>query len=273
MDRAKGKIAIVTGATWVEAGGLDIGGAVASALAAEGAKVVLADIKIEAAQALADRLNEEHGDKTAIAVYADIRDEAQIEALVREAVSTFGGLNVVINNAGIFPQNDGPIASMEVEVWDNVFATNLRGAMLLSKHAMPHLEENGGSIINTSSTHAFAGDMALSAYGATKAALIALTKYTATQHGKKGVRANAICPGTTTTPPAQQLPQAIKDVYTEHTLNPAMNSPERLAQVFLFLASDESLGINGEIIRVDGGLLSHQPFVPDMNRLMMTTVG
>lgn len=272
MNRAEGKIAIVTGATWVEPGGLNIGGATASALAAEGAKVVLADINVEAAQALADRLNDEHGGKTAIAVKADIRDEAQIVALVQEAVSTFGGLNVVVNNAGVFLATDGPIASMAIEAWDDVFATNLRGAMLLTKHALPHLEESGGSIINTSSTHAFAGDTSLSAYGATKAALIALTKYTATQHGKNGVRANAICPGTTTTPPAQQLPQPIKDIYTEHTLNPSMNSPERLAQVFLFLASDESLGINGEVIRVDGGLLGHQPFVPDMNRLMMTTV-
>lgn len=142
MGRAEGKIAIVTGATWVDQGGLNIGGATASALAAEGAKVVLADINVTAAQALADRLNAEHGDKTAIAVATDIRVEAQIEALVKETVETFGGLNVLVNNSG----------------------------------------------------------------------------------------------------------------------------------VFLFLASDESSGINGEVVRVDGGLLGHQPFVPDMNRLMMTTV-
>lgn len=272
MGRVEGKIAIVTGATWVDQGGLNIGGATASALAAEGAQVVLADINITGAQALADRLNTEHGDKTAIAVETDIRHEDQIKSLVATTVETFGSPTIVINNAGIFAPDDGAIATMDIDAWDNVLATNLRGAMLLTKHTLPYLTERGGTIVNTSSTNALAGDTSLSAYGATKAALLALTQYTATQHGKQGVRANAILPGTTTTPPAQQLPQVIKDMYTEHSLNPSMNAPADLAKVFLFLASDESAGINGETIRVDGGLFAHQPFVPDMNKMMMTTV-
>jgi NAD(P)-dependent dehydrogenase (short-subunit alcohol dehydrogenase family) len=177
----------------------------------------------------------------------------------------------LFNNAGIFPGDDGDVATMAIEVWDNVMAVNVRAAMLLTKHALSHLRKNGGTIVNTSSTHALAGDTSLTGYGATKAALIALTKFTATQYGKEGVRCNAICPGTTTTPPAQALPQDIKDIYIEHTMRPDLNGPTELGKVFLFLASDDSRGINGEVIRVDGGLLAHQPFVADMHRFGMTT--
>ncbi|MDL9935397.1 SDR family oxidoreductase [Gordonia sp. ABSL1-1] len=232
---------------------------------------MLADINIEGAERLAAILNERHGEKTALAVEVDLRAEQQIEQLVQRTVDHFGAPDIVVNIAGIFPIDDGDIAGMQVEVWDNVFAVNLRSAMLLTKHTLPYLREKGGSIINTASTHAFAGDSSLSGYGATKAAIIALTKYTATQYGKEGVRANVICPGTTTTPPAQQLPQPIKDIYLEHTMAKALNSPTELGKAFLFLASDDSRGINGEVIRVDGGLLANQPFVPDMNRLGMAT--
>lgn len=271
MGRVEGKIAIVTGATSVEPGGLNIGGATATELAAEGARVVLADINVEGAERLAKILNDRHGDKTALVVGLDLRHEEQIESLVQRTVDYFGAPDIVINNAGIFPGDDGDVATMAIEVWDNVMAVNVRAAMLLTKHALPHLRKNGGTIVNTSSTHALAGDTSLTGYGATKAALIALTKFTATQYGKEGVRCNAICPGTTTTPPAQALPQEIKDIYIEHTMRPDLNGPTELGKVFLFLASDDSRGINGEVIRVDGGLLAHQPFVADMHRFGMTT--
>ncbi|WP_241383934.1 SDR family NAD(P)-dependent oxidoreductase [Rhodococcus sp. CH91] len=272
MGRVEGKVAIVTGATSVEPGGLNIGGATATELAAEGARVVVADINLEGAERLAAILNERHGDKTALAVEIDLRHEDQIANLVQRTVDYFGAPDIVVNNAGIFPGDDSDVANMAIEVWDNVMAVNVRAAMLLTKHALPYLRKNGGAIVNTSSTHAFAGDSSLTGYGATKAALIALTKFTATQYGKEGVRCNAICPGTTTTPPAQALPQEIKDIYVGHTMRPGLNGPTELGKVFLFLASDDSRGINGEVIKVDGGLLAHQPFVPDMNRLGMTTV-
>ncbi|MDV7242710.1 SDR family oxidoreductase [Rhodococcus oxybenzonivorans] len=270
MGRVEGKVAIVTGATSVEPGGLNIGGATATELASEGARVVLADINVDGAERLAKILNDRHGDKTALAVGIDLRHEDQIEKLVQRTVDYFGAPDIVVNNAGIFPGDDGDVATMAIEVWDNVMAVNVRAAMLLTKHALPHLRKRGGTIINTASTHAFAGDTSLTGYGATKAALIALTKYTATQYGKEGVRCNAICPGTTTTPPALALPQEIKDVYVRHTMSPKLNGPSELGKVYLFLASDESRGINGEEIRVDGGLLAHQPFVPDMQMLGMT---
>ncbi|HEY9310885.1 SDR family oxidoreductase [Williamsia sp.] len=271
MGRVEGKIAIVTGATSVDPGGLNIGGAAATELAAEGARVVLADINIEGAQRLAAILNERHGEKTALAFGVDLRNENEIEQLVAKTVEYFGRPDILINNAGIFPIDDGDIANMAIETWDNVMAVNVRAAMLLTKHALPHLRDGGGAIVNTASTHAFAGDSSLTGYGATKAALLALTKYTATQYGKEGVRCNAICPGTTTTPPAQALPESIKDIYRRHTMSPELNGPTELGKVYLFLTSDDSSGINGEVIRVDGGLLAHQPFVPDMVTLGMTT--
>lgn len=271
MPRLSDKIALITGATTVEPGGLNIGGAAATQLVAEGARVVLADINIDGASALADRLNEQHGPDVAVAVHVDLRDEAAIRDLVASAVSSYGGLNVLFNIAGVFPAGDGDVATMPIEVWDDVMAVNLRSALLTTKHALPHLLSGGGSIVNTASTHAFAGDTSLTGYGATKAALLALTKYTATQYGAEGVRCNAICPGTTTTPPAQQLPEAIKDVYRRHTPARDLNGPDDLAKVYAFLASDDSRGINGETIRVDGGLLAHQPFVPDMNALGAAT--
>ncbi|MBC2637671.1 MULTISPECIES: SDR family NAD(P)-dependent oxidoreductase [unclassified Rhodococcus (in: high G+C Gram-positive bacteria)] len=271
MGRVEGRIAIVTGATSVEPGGLNIGGAAATELAAEGAGVVLADINVEGAERLAAILNERHGEKTALAFGLDLRNESEIEQLVARTLEYFGRPDIVINNAGIFPIDDGDVATMGIETWDNVMATNVRAAMLLTKHALPHLREGGGAIVNTASTHAFAGDSSLTGYGAAKAALLALTKYTATQYGKEGVRANAICPGTTTTPPAQALPEAIKDVYRAHTMSPDLNGPTELGKVYLFLASDDAKGINGEVVRVDGGLLAHQPFVPDMVMMGMTT--
>lgn len=271
MPRLSNRVALVTGATTVQPGGLNIGGAAATEVVAEGARVVLADINIEGASALADELNQKYGPDVAIAVHTDLRDEDAIRELVATTVSTFGKLDVLFNIAGVFPAGDGDVATMPIEVWDDVMAVNVRSAMLTTKHALPHLRAGGGSIVNTASTHAFAGDTSLTGYGATKAALLALTKYTATQYGREGVRCNAICPGTTTTPPAQQLPDVIKDVYRRHTPSPDLNGPADLAKVYAFLASDDSRGINGESIRVDGGLLAHQPFVPDMNSLNAAT--
>jgi NAD(P)-dependent dehydrogenase (short-subunit alcohol dehydrogenase family) len=265
------KIAIVTGATMVEPGGVNIGGAVAAELVARGARVVLASRNIESVQRLATRLNEKHGPGAAIAVATDVRDEEQIEQLVATTVDTFGGLQILINVAGVFPVEDGDLANLSVEVWDDVMAINLRGTMLTTKHALPHLRRAGGAIVNTASTHAFAGDTGFTAYGASKAAILALTAYTATQYGREGVRCNAVCPGITVTPLYQQLPPAFFDLFRRHTPSPGLNGPEELAGLYCFLASDESKSVNGEHIRADGGLLAHQPFIADMADLVAIT--
>lgn len=272
MARFDNKVAIVTGATTVEPGGLNIGGATATELAAGGAKVVLADINISGAQALADQLNQRHGGEVALAVQTDVRSEEQIERLVAATVDTFGEPTIVMNIAGIFPGEDGEVATMTVETWDDVFAVNLRSVMLLSKHTLPYLRKAGGAIVSTASTHGSAGDTVLSGYGASKAGVVALTKFLATQYGRDGVRCNAISPGTTSSPPAQQIPEAIKDIFRRQNLNPEMPTPEQQAKVFAFLASDDAAGINGQEVKVDAGLLSHQPMVADMLALGATTV-
>jgi NAD(P)-dependent dehydrogenase (short-subunit alcohol dehydrogenase family) len=264
MSTLQDKVVIVTGATYVAPEGLNIGGAIATELATRGTKVVLADVNIEGSETLADRINADRSDEVARVVPTDVRDEAQVQRLVVEAVATFGRLDVVVNNAGIFPAGDGEVRELAIEVWDDVMAVNVRGAMLLTKHALPFLLERGASaIVNTSSTHSFGGDLALTAYGAAKAALNALTLYTATQYGRRGIRCNAVCPGTTTSPPVQRAPAAFREAYARHTLNPRLNAPADLAKVVAFLASDEATAINGMLIRADGGLLAHQPFYAD----------
>ncbi|WP_055476935.1 SDR family NAD(P)-dependent oxidoreductase [Gordonia sp. HS-NH1] len=272
MPNLEGKTAIVTGATFVEPGGLNIGGATATELVASGAKVALADTNIGGAKRLADRLNESAGSTVAIAVETDVRSEEQIEQLVRTTVAELGEPTIVMNIAGIFPPDDTEVAEMTVEAWDNVMAVNLRSVMLLSKHTLPYLRKAGGAIVSTASTHGSAGDTSLSGYGASKAGVIALTKFLATQYGREGVRCNAVSPGTTSSPPAQQLPDQIKDIFRRQNLNPEMPTPEQQAKVFVFLASDDAAGINGQEIKVDAGLLSHQPMVADMRALGATTV-
>ncbi|MFF2847659.1 SDR family NAD(P)-dependent oxidoreductase [Streptomyces sp. NPDC058001] len=263
MPTLDGKVAIVTGATVVEPGGLNIGGAIATELVRGGARVVLADVNSDGAQALAGQLNAD-GDRVALAVPTDIRREDDIARLVAETVAAFGRIDIVANNAGIFPGGDGKVADLAIDVWDDVIAVNVRGAMLLTKHAIPHLlAAGGGAIVNTSSTHSFAGDLQLTAYGASKSAVNALTVYTATQYARQGIRCNAVCPGTTLSPPVQQAPEQFRGTYERHTLNPRLNAPEDLAKVVAFLASDDSRGINGMIVRADGGLLAHQPFTAD----------
>jgi NAD(P)-dependent dehydrogenase (short-subunit alcohol dehydrogenase family) len=255
----------VTGATLVEPGGLNIGGAITTELVRRGLRVVVADVNVPGAQALADQLNTATGETVVRAIETDIRSEEQVQHLVAETVSTFGRLDAVANNAGIFPAGDGQVGDLDSDVWDDVMAVNVRGAMLLTKHALPHLLVAGGAIVNTSSTHSFAGDLRLTGYGAAKAALNALTMYTATQYAGAGVRCNAVCPGTTTSPPAQQLPDRIRAVYERHTLNPSLNGPAEIANVVAFLLSDDARGLNGMVIRADGGLLAHQPFVADLS--------
>ena len=268
MRNLDGKVAVVTGATWIPEGGLNIGGAVAAALVDRGARVVAADKSAEGVEALVHSLNEGRQAEMAFAYPVDLRETAAPEDLVAWTESTLhGGVDVLVNNAGIFRADDGKVGALEIDVWEDVLAVNLTAPMRLIQAVLPHMRRSGGSIINTSSTHSFAGDARLSAYGVSKAGLNALTVYVASQYGADGVRCNSICPGTTTSPPAQQLSDAVRAIHHRNALNPRLNSPEDLANVFAFLASDESLGINGMLLRVDAGLLAHQPFMRDVEDL------
>jgi NAD(P)-dependent dehydrogenase (short-subunit alcohol dehydrogenase family) len=261
MGRLQGKVALITGANLSE-GGPNIGGATARLLAQEGVSVVVADLPGRGADRLADGILAEGG--RAMAVDTDLRDETQIVSLLQDVVHTFGRVDIVHNNAGVSPEADTDVASMSVEVWDLVMEVDVRGAMLVTKHALPHmLDGGGGSIINTASITALAGDVIHTAYGVAKAALGTLGLHVAVQYGRRGVRCNTICPGLTMTPAAQRdLPPTLVEAMAEMTPSPRLSNPDDQARIVLFLASDESYMINGQVLRTDGGLLSQQPWVP-----------
>lgn len=272
MGRVEGKVALITGANLGESGA-NIGGVTATVLAREGASVVVADLPGRGSDRLADAITRQGG--RALAVDVDLRVEAQIATMVEAAVREYGGLDVVHNNAGVSPEADTDVASMSTDVWDLVMDVDARGAMLVTKHTIPHLLERGaGSIINTSSITALAGDVIHTAYGVAKAAMCALAQHVAVQYGPRGIRCNVICPGLTMSPAAHRdLPKSLVDTMTRLTPLPRLSDPEDQANIVLFLASEESAMINGQILRTDGGMLSQQPWVPEFLAMGSPTYG
>jgi NAD(P)-dependent dehydrogenase (short-subunit alcohol dehydrogenase family) len=264
-DSLEGRVAIVTGAA------SGIGRATSLALAQAGASVLVADLNGDGAAAtaaaMADLGLSAHG------FAADVGNEASIEEMVSAAVSIFGGLDILHNNAAdsdpALLSRDLGITELETEVWDRTMRVNLRGPMLGCKHAIPHMiERGGGSIINTSSASGLTGDAARAAYGASKAGLQSLTQSVATQYGKLGVRCNAIAPGIIATPAleANISPEQVA-VYLGNTLTPRLGVPEDIAAAVVFLASDSAAFITGQILSVDGGLLAHHPAVAEIRKL------
>jgi NAD(P)-dependent dehydrogenase (short-subunit alcohol dehydrogenase family) len=272
VGRLNGKVALITGASLGD-DGANIGGTTAIVMAREGASVVVADLPGRGADRLAQEIAGQGG--SALAVDVDLRVEAQIEAMIEAAVSEFGGLDIVHNNAGVSPEADTDVGSMTVDVWDLVMAVDVRGAMLVTKHAIPHLlARGGGSVINTASITALAGDVIHTAYGVAKAALCNLGVHVAVQYGPRGIRCNTICPGLTMSPAAHRdLPKALVEAMTRLTPAPRLSQPEDQANIVLFLASDESSMINGQVLRTDGGMLSQQPWVAEFIAMGAPTYG
>lgn len=261
MNRLNDKAAIVTGAA------SGIGRVSAMALAQAGARVAVADIDAAGAETVAAEIVAAGGDARAVTV--DLSQEDSVRAMVEAAVGAFGTVDILHNNAALTAPDvisrDMDIVNMDTAIWDRVMAVNLRGAMLGCKHALPHMLKRGaGAIINTSSVSGLAGDLALPAYGASKAGLNLLTQYVATQYGKQGVRCNAIAPGVIETPAlARKISDEQRERYLAHHLTPRLGRPEDIAHTVVFLASDEAAYITGQIIAVDGGLMSHHPAVAD----------
>jgi NAD(P)-dependent dehydrogenase (short-subunit alcohol dehydrogenase family) len=259
------RVAIVTGAA------SGIGRATALALAAEGAAVVVADLFAEGAERVAREVTAAGG--RAVAQPTDVGDEASVAAMVEAALKSFGRLDVLHNNAAATePQllaGDLELTAMDAAVWDRTLAINLRGPMLGCKHAIPRmLERGGGAIVNTSSASGLTGDLVRAAYGASKAGLDALTRYVATQYGKRGIRCNSIAPGVIATPAlAANVPQPQIDAYERSHLTPRLGRPEDIARAVVFLASDDAAFITGQVISVDGGLLAHHPSYSDFLRM------
>lgn len=260
-----GRVAIVTGA------GQGIGTGVARELATRGATVVLADILAERVEEAAESIRAA-GHK-ADAVTFDLTKEDDIAAAVERIVARHGRIDIIHNNAAFQSEaqraRDLDVMRLQTEAWDMAMAVNARGPMLLCKHAIPvMIETGGGSIIHSASGFGLLGETTLTAYGASKAALINLSRFIATQYGKRRVRSNVIAIGFVLSENAvETTPQVVKDVLLSHHLNPELGVPEDIAKVVAFLASDDSRFINGALIPVDGGFTAHQASMADFERL------
>jgi NAD(P)-dependent dehydrogenase (short-subunit alcohol dehydrogenase family) len=249
--RLTDKVSIITG------GASGMGRVAALMFAAEGSKVVVADVTSEAGEAVVAEVRAGGGDATAVA--ADVSKEDDARRMVEHAVATYGRVDVLYNNAGIMPQADHSVVDTSVEDWDRVMAVNVRGVFLGCKYAIPVMVDQGaGSIINISSFVALVGcSNPQDAYTASKGAVLALTKSLAVQFAPKGVRTNAICPGPVETP--LLMDWLVKDEEAKRirlARNPTgrLGKPEEIVAMGIYLASDESRWTNGAAMVVDGGI-------------------
>jgi NAD(P)-dependent dehydrogenase (short-subunit alcohol dehydrogenase family) len=255
VSRLVGKVAIVTGG----AGG--IGAATVQALASEGASVAVVDIDESKAADVAAQVVASGRD--AMALGGDLSVEAAAEAAVQSTLARFGRLDILHNNAALtasdFLSRDTTVTDMALDVWERSVAVNLSSQMLMCKYAIPAMvSTGGGSIINMSSGAALAGDRTRVAYAVAKAGVNTLTMYVATSHGKQGVSANTVVPGLILTDAVKKhLSEDILASLSSATLTPYAGRPEDVADLVVFLASDESRYITGQMICIDGGMSTH----------------
>lgn len=243
MGKLDGKTAIITGAA------RGMGAATAKLFIEEGANVVITDILEEEGHVVANQL----GDK-AIFVRQDVRSEPDWESVIAATLDTFGGIQILINNAGIV--NIGKIEQQTLEVWTDVIGINLIGAAIGHRLVIPHMEASGGgSIINVSSTEGLAGANGLGAYAASKWGLRGFSKVAAYELGPRGIRVNTIHPGPINTKIANPMDapaEVLNPVFSYYPLQ-RLGEPEEVAALNLFLASDDASFITGAEISIDGG--------------------
>ena len=248
--RLDGKVCVITGA------GSGIGRACALRFAGEGARIAVADIAEEAGRAVAAEIIESGADAQFVVV--DVTDEESVVSLYDEAEAQFGVIHVLVNNAGVLLPGDVSVLATERETWQRVLDINLTGVFLCCKHGIPKLlAASGGSVINMGSISGIVGSATSQiAYAASKGGVIALTRDVAVELARRGVRANAICPGPVETPLAMQLygDPVAWERRRVHLPMGRLGTPDEIAETALFLASDESAGITGASIVVDRGL-------------------
>ncbi|QMW68158.1 SDR family oxidoreductase [Mumia sp. ZJ1417] len=248
MSELDGKRIFVTGSA------RGIGRAIAALAIAEGAHVVISDVDADAAEATRAELG------AAGTANCDVSDEAAVQAAIAAAVEILGGLDILVNNAGI--EVSSPLVEQSTESFDKIFAINVRGPFVAMKAATPHLIESGGNIVNISSIAGLGGSPLLGSYCATKAALIQMTRVAAVELRASGVRVNAVCPGFADTSMVDRL----RPDFEGATQVPfgdlvaakqgRLGTPEDIAEVACFLASDRATWVTGSSYVLDGGLMA-----------------
>jgi len=248
--RLAGRTALITGA------GSGIGLQAARLFAAEGASVVVADRDAEAGLRCVASIEDAGGRATFAPM--DVSAAAEVEAAVTTAERTFGALHVLFNNAGIFPEGDGSPVDTSEKIWDRVIAVNLKGVFLGCKYGIPALlRAGGGSIVNTASFVAVLGAATSQiAYTASKGGVLAMTREVAIEYARRGIRANALCPGPVDTPLLRALlsDPVARARRMAHIPMGRLAEAGEVARAALFLASDESSYVNGTTFLVDGGI-------------------
>lgn len=253
MAKLENKIAVVTGA----ASGM--GRAIAKLYAQEGAKVVVADYNFEGAEAVVKEITETNGQ--AIPMSVNVADGDAVNKMIEDTVSEYGSLDILVNNAGVM-DNFEPVGEIKDEDWDRIFDINTKGVMRAMRKAVNYWVDNdkAGVIVNTISTGGISGAHAGATYGASKHAVVGLTKNTAYMYAKKNIRVNGIAPGAVATNISSGITNPSK-LGTERLqavqgIIPKVGEPEEIAEAALFLASEDSSFINGVVLPVDGGWTS-----------------
>ena len=245
----EGQVALITGAGRA---GKGIGRSIALRLAKEGAKIAIADFVPEAADSVAQEVKDMGGE--ALAVYGSVGSPEDVEKMVQATVDEFGKIDILVNNAGI--TRDNLIMRMTEDEWDMVLNTNLKGVFNCTKTVSKlMMRERHGKIVNMASVMGIVGNAGQANYSASKGGVIALTKTTAKELGSRGVNVNAVAPGFIQTAMTDEMPEEAKASISGQIPLKRLGTPEDVAEVVLFLCSESSSYITGQIIAVDGGMV------------------